>query len=184
MRDFSLHILDIVQNSIAAAADTISIKIVESESLDRLTIIITDNGSGMSAEQVQKITDPFYTTRTTRKLGFGVPFFKDTAEQSGGKFYIKSKPGEGTKIIASMQLSHINRPPLGNMAETLQTVVLSNPEINFIYEHKINRNLFQFESAKFPGVLDETGNINFVALLQLKNHIEEGVKYLRQNLNH
>ena len=115
MRELSLHILDIAQNSIKAEAECLRIAVIEDLINDKLTIKIKDDGTGMDADTVKKVVDPFYTTRTTRKVGLGIPLFKLSAEQCGGYFEIKSQLGIGTEITAVFKHSHIDRVPLGNM---------------------------------------------------------------------
>ena len=136
MEDLSLHILDIVENSIIAKASTIRIKVVEDMEKDLLTIEIRDNGQGMDEETVKKVLDPFFTTRTTRKVGLGLSLLGQAARESGGNIEIESEPGRGTRVEATFGYSHIDRKPLGNMEATLTTLIVGNPEVDFIYEHK------------------------------------------------
>ena len=112
MPELSLNILDVTQNSVTAGANLIKINISASTADDRLTISISDNGCGMTEEQVKNVTDPFFTSRTTRKVGLGIPFFKMAAELTGGSFRIESKVGEGTTTTAVFGLSSIDRMPL------------------------------------------------------------------------
>jgi len=123
MRELALHILDIAENSISAGASKIKILVYENTAEDLLTITIEDNGKGMDAEMVEKIIDPFTTSRTTRQVGLGIPFFKAAAESCNGAFTIKSQLGIGTKIEASFQHSHIDRMPLGDLSSTLHTLL-------------------------------------------------------------
>ncbi len=136
MEDLSLHILDIVENSIGAKASMIKIRVVEDRSQDLLTIEIKDNGQGIDEETVKKVLDPFFTTRTTRKVGLGLPLLRQAARESGGDVEIESKVGRGTRVKATFGYSHIDRKPLGNMKATLTTLIVGNPEVDFIYEHK------------------------------------------------
>lgn len=136
MEDLSLHILDVVENSIEANASKIEIKIVEKIREDVLIIEIKDNGRGMNEETVQKVLDPFYTTRTTRKVGMGLSLLAQAAEESDGVFEINSKVGTGTEIKAVFQYSHIDRKPIGDMNSTIVTLIISHPEINFIFEYQ------------------------------------------------
>jgi signal transduction histidine kinase len=136
VEDLSLHILDIVENSIRAKASRIKIKIVEDTGKDLLTIEIKDNGQGMDEETIKKVLDPFFTSRTTRKVGLGLPLLSQAARESGGDIKIESKVGRGTRIKASFGYSHIDRKPLGNIEETLITLIAGNPETDFVYEHK------------------------------------------------
>ena len=136
MEDLSLHILDIVENSIRAKASRIEIRVVEDTAKDLLTIEISDNGQGIDEETVKKVVDPFFTTRTTRRVGLGLPLLSQAARESGGDVEIESKVGRGTRVKATFGYSHIDRKPLGNMETTLTTLIVGNPEVDFIYEHK------------------------------------------------
>lgn len=136
MEDLSLHILDIVENSITAGAKNIKIKIAEDIQKDQLIIEITDDGKGMSKVMKEKVLDPFFTTRTTRRVGLGLPLLAQAAKISGGDIQIQSEPGSGTKIKATFGYSHIDRQPLGDLGQTLKILIISHPEINFVYEHK------------------------------------------------
>ncbi|MCI0515643.1 ATP-binding protein [candidate division KSB1 bacterium] len=184
MRELSLHILDIVQNSISAKATQIWIEIQENRTTNHYLIQITDNGCGMTSDQLARVTDPFFTSRTTRPVGMGIPLFKATAEQSGGSLQIESQPGVGTRVTAIMQLDHINRPPLGKMAETIQLLILSNPEIHFSYSHRIDERQFEFDTHKFPGYIDADGNIDFMMLDAMKNYFETRLVALLKTEDH
>ncbi len=136
MEDLSLHILDVVENSIVAGASKIEIKITEDQSADLLLIEIKDDGRGMNKEILDKVLDPFYTTRTTRKVGMGLSLLAQAAEESNGNFEIDSKVGEGTEIKASFQYSHIDRKPIGDLKSTFIILITSYPEVNFVYAHQ------------------------------------------------
>lgn len=136
MEDLSLHILDIVENSIRAKASRIMIKVMEDIEKDFLTIEIRDNGQGIDEETIKKVLDPFFTTKTTRKVGLGLPLLSQAARESGGDVQIESEVGRGTRVKATFGYSHIDRKPLGNMEATLRALIAGNPEIDFIYEHK------------------------------------------------
>ena len=119
MKDLASHIMDIVQNSIRACAGEIDITLMESQIQNTLTITIHDNGCGMTPETLAKVRDPFFTSRTVRKVGLGIPLLQQNAERTGGKLDITSTPGKGTTVTATFGYDHLDRPPLGNMAETL-----------------------------------------------------------------
>jgi len=138
MEDLSLHILDIVENSITACAKKIEIKIIEEKKKDLLTIEIIDDGKGMDEEALKNVLDPFFTTRKTRKVGLGLPLLAQSAEESRGSIKIESKPGQGTKVKATFGYSHIDRKPLGDIYESLKVLIVANPDINFIYEYQKN----------------------------------------------
>lgn len=131
MREISEHILDIAQNSVVADADEIDISVSVDTAKDQLTVVITDNGKGMDEALLQSVLSPFTTSRTTRKVGLGLPMFRETALAANGRFDIVSTLGEGTTVTAEMQISHIDRPPLGALADTLHILITSNPDINF-----------------------------------------------------
>jgi anti-sigma regulatory factor (Ser/Thr protein kinase) len=127
MRDLSMHVLDIAQNSIKANAKTVSISFAV-DVQDRLTIVFTDDGDGMDPQLLAHVTDPFTTTRTTRKVGLGLPLLKDNAERTGGSVTIQSELGKGTTLTVIFDLRHIDCPPVGSMCDTLLlTLVLLNP---------------------------------------------------------
>ncbi len=146
MEDLSLHILDVVENSIEANASKIEIKIIEMKSKDLLAVEIKDNGRGMNKETIQKVLDPFYTTRTTRKVGMGLSLLAQAAKESNGDFEISSKVGVGTEVKAVFQYSHIDRKPIGDMKNTLITLMVSHPEINFIYKHQDEKEKYILDS--------------------------------------
>ena len=150
MEDLSLHILDIVENSIAAGAKKIKIKIIEEKKKDSLTIEITDDGKGMDEKTLKKVLDPFFTTRNTRKIGLGLPLLAQSAEESGGSIKIESEPGKKTTVKATFGYSHIDRKPFGDVGETLKVLIAGNPDINFIFEYQKDgvKNLFDTEGFK------------------------------------
>ena len=136
MEDLSLHILDIVENSIRAHAKKIEIKIIEEKKKDLLTIKIIDDGKGMDKKTLKNVLDPFFTTKNTRRVGLGLSLLAQSAEESGGSIIIESKPGQGTKVKAVFGYSHIDRKPLGDVNKSLKVLIAANPDINFIYEYQ------------------------------------------------
>ena len=137
MEDLSLHILDIAENAVAAGATRVLIAVNEDERRDRLTFRVTDNGRGMSAEEKARALDPFFTTGRKR-TGLGLPLLAQTAELCGGRLSIRSERGIGTRVIASFPFSHVDRPPLTKMAETVMALVFGHPEVAFGYRHTRN----------------------------------------------
>lgn len=127
MRDLSLHVLDIVQNSIKAGAKNIAVDFRLDEK-GALTFSVRDDGCGMSAEFLQRVQDPFTTTRTTRKVGLGIPLLKENAERTGGGISLESELGAGTTITARFDTGNIDCPPMGAICDTLFTLVLLNPD--------------------------------------------------------
>lgn len=154
MTELSLNVLDIAQNSIKAKAAMVIVSIVRNTETKRLTISIEDNGCGMSAEQVQRVIDPFYTTRTTRKVGLGVPFFKMSAEMTGGTFHIESELGKGTVICAEYCYESIDMLPLGDMASTMTAMISVNPEIDFLYRFTRDEKAFTMDTREIKVLLE------------------------------
>jgi signal transduction histidine kinase len=146
MEDLSLHVLDIVQNSIAASAKRIEILVAEDTERDILSIEISDDGNGMDAEALERARDPFYTTKTTRRVGLGVPLLAQAARECNGKFQITSEPGSGTTIKASFRRSHPDRKPLGDMLETIRMIVAASPNLELRYEHRIDDSVYRFDT--------------------------------------
>ncbi|TET47342.1 ATP-binding protein [candidate division TA06 bacterium] len=136
MEDISLHILDIVENSIAVSASRVEITVVEDMEKDLLLVEIKDNGQGMSEERLEKVLDPFFTTKSVRKVGLGLPLLAQAARQSGGDIEIESKVGIGTRVKATFQHSHPDRKPLGDIPETMRILRAGNPDIEFVYKYE------------------------------------------------
>ncbi len=178
MREIALHILDIAENSISAGADQVKIQINEDLTEDLLQIKISDNGKGMDAETLEKITDPFITSRTTRKVGLGIPFFKAAAEACDGCFSIQSQPGLGTDVSVYFKHSHIDRMPLGNIASTFLSLLLGTPDIHWIYEHNVNEKYFVFDDQPIKEALDGLPLTEPAVLKYIRESFEEGIDML------
>jgi len=157
MEDLSLHILDIVENSTKAGATFIEIGLNEDREKGLLEIVIKDNGPGMNKEMVDKVTDPFVTTRTTRRVGLGLSFFKQSAEEAGGHFSIQSEENQGTEVRASFQIGHIDRKPIGDIGSTMISLILGNPDIDFHFRSNLNGNEIEFDTREMREELG--GNI-------------------------
>ncbi len=155
MKELSLHILDIAQNSITADATLVTISITEDTVKDVLTISIEDNGKGMSEEFLKKVRDPFTTTRTTRPVGMGISLFESAAKACEGGLDIKSELGVGTVVTTEFKHSHIDRAPIGDMAETFVTIIGTKPTIDFVYNHSINGESFTMDTRELRAVLGE-----------------------------
>lgn len=155
MRELSLNVMDIVQNSISAKAKYIQITILENRKKSVLSIEIEDDGKGMSKKQVENVQDPFFTTRTTRKVGLGVPLFKMAAEQTGGAFRITSKQGVGTVVCAEFVTNHMDMTPLGDINATVSLLIQCNPEIDFLFVHSIDENKFSLDTKELRTILGD-----------------------------
>jgi len=155
MNNVSMHILDIVQNSIRGEASIIEVTINENLLENIFEIKIRDNGKGMDAEMLNRVEDPYSTTRTTRKVGMGLPLLKHSAEQSNGFLKINSELGIGTLVHASFKHDHIDRPPLGDIAGTIVLIVAANPEIDFKYIHHVNDKKYEFNTQEVKEILGD-----------------------------
>ena len=179
MQDFSLHILDIAENSINAGASEIIIFIEENLGKNLLKITIEDNGKGIKKELLRKVRDPFYTTRTTRKVGLGLPLLEQAAQMSGGNLTIKSSEGKGTTITATFIYDHIDRKPLGDINQTLITLIGGHPEIDFVYYHKKNDKGLSFDTKDIKKELDGISINNVDILNFIKHKIAAGLKMIK-----
>jgi signal transduction histidine kinase len=148
MEDLSLHILDIVENSIAAMAKRIEIRIDEDLTKDLVTIEIKDDGNGMDEWTLKKALDPFFTTRTTRRVGLGLSLLAQAAKDSEGTFDLSSSPGKGTTVNATFRLSHPDCKPMGDIVQTMQVLVTAHPGIDFLYEHKSDNSTYCFDTRE------------------------------------
>lgn len=174
MPEISLNILDVAENSTRAGASLVQITVDVQPEADKLTVIIADDGCGMTKEQVERVTDPFYTSRTTRKVGLGVPFFKLAAENTGGSFSIESEPQKGTTVTAVFTLNHIDRMPLGDMTATIHTLIQGHPDTDFLYVYRCEAKEFSLDTREMRAIL---GDVPFDAP-EISNYIRD---YLTEN---
>ena len=177
MKELSLNILDITENSTKAKATLVEISIVEAE--DILTISISDNGVGMSQETLLSVADPFYTTRTTRKVGMGIPLFRFAAEQTGGHLDITSvdinddSVNHGTTVKATFIKKHIDFTPLGDIISTITTLIQGHPSTDFVFVHKTELGRVKLDTRELRAVLEDIPLDNFEVLLWIKGNLEE-----------
>jgi len=175
-----LHILDIAENSIAAEAKRIEIKIEENKKKDLLTLEITDDGRGMNKDMIKKALDPFFTTKKTRRFGLGLSLLAESAKMANGHFLIKSKSGHGTKVTATFQSSHIDTKPLGDMSQTLVTLIMGNPEVNIFYSHKINHSHYSLDTQEIKAQLNGIAINSPEVIKFIRNDIKEGIASIRR----
>ncbi|MBO5432990.1 MAG: sensor histidine kinase [Clostridia bacterium] len=178
MRELSLNILDIAQNSISAGASLTEILVKENTAEKTLLIGIYDNGKGMSEEQVKNVQDPFFTTRTTRKVGMGIPLFKLAAEQTGGSFKITSELGVGTRVDALFKTDSIDFTPLGDIEATVSTIVSMNEDKDFVYTRSVDEKEFVFKSADIKKILDGVPLSEPSVINWIEDYIRENTEQL------
>lgn len=173
--------MDIVQNSLTAGANEVFVHVTENMETDLLTIMVEDNGRGMDKETVVKVSDPYYTTRTTRKVGLGIPLLKQHAEMAGGKLVLDSEPGKGTKLEATFLHSHVDRQELGDLAGVMVILVGANPNIRFVYKHRVNESEVVFDTTEVEEVLDGVPINEPGVLKYLREMIGEQLAELTEN---
>jgi hypothetical protein len=154
MKNIGLHIMDIVQNSITAGASEVIIDIHDRPSIDLYQVRIKDNGCGMDKELLDRVTDPFTTTRKTRKVGLGLSLFRQNAEQSGGLLAITATPGAGCEVTATFQWHHIDRPAQGDIPGIMRLLITANPDLHFIYRHTTDKGHYQLDTEDVKINLD------------------------------
>ncbi len=185
MKELSLNILDITENSVKAEATLIEILLTEQE--NTLEISIRDNGKGMSQEIVRSVTDPFYTTRTTRRVGLGIPLFKFAAEQTGGSISIESRErkdgieNHGTTVTARFYTDHIDFTPLGDVISTLVTLIQGHPATDFVFVHKTGGGTVELDTRVLRGVLEDTPLDTFEVLIWIKENLEGQYEVILKN---
>lgn len=182
MRELALHILDIAENSISAGANTIRITVIENMQDDIMKILIEDDGNGMDDEMVAKITDPFITSRTTRKVGLGLPFYKAAAEACEGSFSIRSKPGVGTTVEAVFKHSHIDRMPLGDIVSTLLTLIIGTPEVHFIFEYQVDGESFIFDDEPIKQTLAGVSLSEPAVMKYIRENLQTGIENIQKKV--
>ncbi|SFH45760.1 Histidine kinase-, DNA gyrase B-, and HSP90-like ATPase [Tindallia magadiensis] len=178
MKELALHILDILQNSIAAKATLIRLNINESIKKDELVIIVQDDGFGMDEETLKRVTDPFFTSRTIRKVGLGIPLLKQAAEECEGLLTIDSKVNEGTVLKVVFQHSHIDRAPLGNISETICTILLSGKDFEFEYGHCTDNGQMKFSTIDIKKVLKETPITHPDVIAWIRDNVNSELKLI------
>lgn len=175
MRDLSLHLMDIMQNSISAHATEITVSVYADSVSGDLVLSVVDNGTGMEEELLKHVTDPFTTTRTTRKVGLGIPLLKDSAEMAGGRMNIKSSKGKGTSLEASFKIRHIDRIPLGDIAETIVSLIVAEPDIDYKLYLSSGCREFRFDTAEIRERLGEVPMGQYEVTMWMKEYINEGI---------
>lgn len=173
MKELSLNILDVAENSVKAGATLTEILIVENG--DKLTLTIKDDGCGMDEETVKAVTDPFYTTRTTRKVGLGIPLLKLAAEQTEGKFSVESSVGEnhGTTVTAEFNKSHIDFTPLGDVTASVTTLIQGHPDTDFYFSHRLEDKEVTLDTREIRAVLDGVPLDTYDVIKWIEGYIKE-----------
>jgi hypothetical protein len=179
MLELADHILDIAENSIRAGARVVEIVINEDSAKDLLTIEISDNGSGMTKEEIKKVEDPFYTTKTVRRVGLGIPLLANAAKMAGGSLTLKSAKGKGTKLAATFALSHLDRQPMGNITTTMLTLIAGNSGVDFIYKHRHSDRRFTLDTRQIRKEIEDVP-INHPEIIKyIRGVIDAGLREIK-----
>ncbi len=173
MEELALHILDIAENSIRAGARTIEIEVAEDLQQDRLLITIRDNGKGMDKRTLRHALDPFFTTKPNKRVGLGLPLLAAAARQAGGDIAIRSKRGAGTEVEAAFQYSHVDRQPLGNLAATMEALIIGNPDVDFRLVHRSPKGVKQLDTRNIRAALDGAPINSIEGIRRVKQSMEE-----------
>lgn len=173
-----MNVLDVAENSVAAGSTLTSITVEIDTAKRLLAVTIADNGKGMDEETVRRVTDPFYTTRTTRKVGLGLPFFREAAEATGGALHIRSQPGRGTTVRATFTLGHIDLAPLGDMTGTVVGLVQCNPKIDFVYRVVADGEEFCMDTREVRGILEGVPLSTPEVAVFLRGYLQENTENL------
>ncbi len=181
MRELSLHILDVAEIGVTAGADCIQILVEEARTEYLLKIVIQDNGSGLPPEKRDKLTDPFVTTRTTRRVGLGLPLLAAAAERCEGDFKVTSETDEGTRVVATFQYNHIDRAPLGDMAATITTLIMGNPDIDFVYTHIVDGRDFSLDTREIKTEMEDLSLTDPLVIHQLTKTIRNSLQQLESD---
>ncbi|MBP0969529.1 MAG: sensor histidine kinase [Oscillospiraceae bacterium] len=182
MEDLAMHTLEILMNSVHAGARNIKLDITDSAARDELLISVLDDGKGMDEETAKRASDPFYTSRTTRKIGMGLAFFKGLAETCGGEFRLSSEPGKGTLVSASVQRSNIDTPPLGDIGEMMMETVQADGDIDYELTYVTDSSRFEFSTQEAKEMLDGVSILEPGVLLWIKEYINEGIKQVKEDI--
>ena len=180
MEDLSLHILDIAENSVKAQAKLITIAIEESKEKDLLTVYIMDDGQGMNEETKAKALDPFFSTKKERRIGLGLSLLKEAALTANGRFSLESEPNRGTEVTATFQASHIDTKPLGDIPQTLITLIVGNPAVDLRYRHKTDESEYVLDTKEIKSQLNGIPINSPEVLHIIKKDIREGLAKLRR----
>lgn len=178
IEDLCFHVVDVVQNSVTAGADRVEITITVSRRRDLVRLEINDNGRGMDAETLRRVQDPFYTTKTGKKVGLGIPLMKETALHCDGVFEMTSRPGEGTRIRADYRFSHIDTPPMGPVAEMMLQLIAATPGVDMVFAWISDAGRFDVSTG---GIREQIGDMSLThpaVLGFLREYLEENLKGL------
>jgi anti-sigma regulatory factor (Ser/Thr protein kinase) len=175
VEDISLHILDIAENAVRADAKKVEITVTRDRHRDLLQLEVIDDGRGMDAATLAKVRDPFFTTKH-KKTGLGVPLLTQAAEQTGGELTIESAPGQGTRVSVAFRWIHVDRPPIGSMADTLMALIAGHPDRDYIYEEREGEHAFRFDTREIKADLEEVPIADPAVFAAIRDLLRENIR--------
>lgn len=175
MRELALHILDIARNSVEAGASELTVSVVEDPAHDLLSVTIEDNGRGMNEEEVAQAVDARFTSRSTRSWGLGLPLFRATCERCEGSLALTSRPGAGTTVTCRLLLSHVDRPPLGDMGAVLQVLLCEAGTRHIRYEHRVREAAFRLDSVEIQSELEDVSLCHPLVLDWVRGYVNQSL---------
>lgn len=183
MRELALHIMDIMENGIGAGATLIHLDISENHKENRIRIVIGDNGRGIPKGLLDKVTDPFFTSRTTRRVGLGLSLFREASRRCEGEFTIASEEGKGTSVEATFRLDHIDLAPLGQIDGAMTSMIMGNPEVDFFFRHDVDGRCFEMDTREIRKELEEVPLNHPKVLQSISESIRKGEEGIRKARN-
>ncbi len=175
MRELAQHVTDLMENSARAGARTVDIEVEEDRRAGCLTVRVSDDGEGMPADQVARAVDPFWTTRSCRRVGLGLPLLAAAAQRCGGSLEIASEPGQGTRVTARFGVDHIDRPPLGDLQATLVAALVGHPDVDVHYRHAVDGRTFELDGTALRRELQGVSLSHPAILRWLERYVAEGL---------
>lgn len=179
MLELAAHILDIAENSVRAGASLVEITVMEDEENNLFSIEISDDGSGMTEEEIKKAFDPFYTTKKVRRVGLGIPLLSDAAQRAGGNLSLDSIKGKGTDLKVTFQLNHIDRQPLGDIVSTLIILIAGNCDVDFLFKYSKNNRIFKMDTRDIRKEIDDIPMNHPEILKYIRGVLEEGINEIK-----
>jgi hypothetical protein len=179
--ELSMHIMDIVENSVKAGASHISISVIETNERDEMQLLIEDNGTGMDESMLKRAQDPFVTTKQGKKVGLGLSMLSEAARKSGGEMRVSAIRGKGTVVEANFGLTHVDRQPLGDMVESLMVLLIGNPDVEFTYHHQKDDVVFHWSTMELPNHLRDLPRCSARVMEFIRAKLQNGLNKFKPN---
>lgn len=175
IEELDMHLLDLVQNAFTAGASDVDVKVLCDDEADRLTLVVADNGRGMDERTVQAVRRGYYSSKSSKSVGLGIPLLRETAEHCNGRFHIESLPGRGTTVVAEFQHSHVDLPPFGNLAATFLSILVTADARSVTISYRCHDKELEIDTAKLSNLLGDVPLQHPEVVQFLKAYIEERI---------